>query len=352
MYRPITFPLLATLALSSSMLAQDETPKPTTPVLTQQQLDSIVKQLADVEKSIAKERGTNVGTILQKLRSATSSDAAAMALYEDCKLLNADRKALTRDDKKAREDEIKKQSDLNREKKVAVVKEDGDFGTAVRLQIRYIIMTLEAKDAKAMENMHPELVAYLQDVAASAEKLKGRSGAYLANSLKKDGARRGVAARRAGGGGGGGGADDLDNPFVRAFQLDHFLENDNWSVEPLAFGDIFEKAVLPTYRANKKSELAAQWDARMSAEAGYRKGAFSEAEYALWQGAELLDIKWLKLKDVYANGDKPVNAMAEMLAMIRENPGHAASPKWLEEFRGIVAAAAPGATRPPPAVAP
>ena len=326
--------LLFAFSVTAPILAQDPAPKPAPPTLTQQQVDSIVKQLAEIEKEIAEKRGGNLSTIIQKLRSGAASDAAALALYEDCETLNAERRALTREDKKAREDQIKRQADRNKDNKVTVVKEEGDFSTAVRLQLRYLVLTLQAHEAKEMETLLPELAGYIQDVAANADKLKGRAGAYLGTPL-----------RTGGGGGRRGGAEG--NPFVSAFQLDHYLDNPNWSLEPLQFGDIFEKAIFPIYREKKKSDLAAQWDARMNAEAAYRKGAISDAEYAIWQQTNLLDIKWRKLKDLYANGDKPVEAMAQMLTMIRENPAHPDSPKWLDEFRGIVAAAVPAGSGTP-----
>jgi hypothetical protein len=340
----IPLSLLIALSIAAPAFGQEPERKPATPVLTQQQVDTIVKQLAELEKTIAAQRSTNLGAILQKLRTAATSDAAALALYEDCETLVADRRALTRDDKKAREDQIKRQADRNKNDKGAVVKEEGDFGTAVRLQLRYLILSLQAHETKDKEQLLPDILGYLQDVAASAEKLKGRAGAYLATPLRAGGG----GGRRGPGGGGGQG----NNPFVAAFQLEPYLDNPEWSMEPLDFGNIYEKSVFPTYREKKKSELGTQWDARMSAEAALRKGSISEAEFAIWQQTALLDIKWLKLKDVYANGDKPVNALADMLAMIRDNPGHPDSPKWLDEFRGLVAAAVPGSAATPPATAP
>lgn len=335
------FSLLFAFSVAAPAIAQDPSPKPAPPALTQQQVDSIVKQLADIEKEIAEKRGGNITTIIQKLRAGAASDAAALALYEDCETLNADRRALTRDDKKAREDQIKRQADRNKDNKATVVKEEGDFGTAVRLQLRYLALTLQAHETKDMETLLPELASYIQDVVANAEKLKGRAGAYLGAPLRAGG---GAGGRR------GGGQDG--NPFIAAFQLDHYMDNNaKWSMEPLQFGDIFDKAVFPIYREKKKSELGTQWDARMSAEAGLRKGSVSDAEYAIWQQTALLDIKWRKLKDLYAHGDKPVDAMAQMLSMIRENPSHPASPDWLDEFRGIVAAAVPGTAPTPPATA-
>lgn len=340
----IPLSLLIALSIAAPTIAQEPEPKPTTPVLTQQQVDTIVKQLAELEKTIAAQRGTNLGAILQKLRTGASSDAAALALYQDCETLVADRKALTRDDKKAREEQIKRQADRNKDNKAVTVKEDGDFGTAVRLQLRYLILTLQAHETKDTEQLLPEIAAYIQDVVASAEKLKGRAGAYLGTALRAGGGRRP--------GGGGGGVGQGNNPFVSAFQLERYLDNEHWSMEPLDFGNIYDKAVFPVYRTKKKSDLGAQWDTRMSAEASLKKGSVSDAEYAIWQQTSLLDTKWLKLKDLYSFGDKPVNALADMLTMIRDNPGHPDSPKWLDEFRGLVAAAVPGTAAAPPASAP
>lgn len=328
-------PIFAALALSVPLLAQDPAPKPEPPKLTQQQVDVIVKQLADVEKAIEAQRGGNLASIIQKLRAATASERAALALYQDCEKLNADRKAITRDDKRAREEQVKKQAEKNKPPTAMEVKEDGDFGLAVRLQLRYLVLTLQAHETPDVEKILPDLNAYLQEVVSVSDKLRGRAGTYLAASLRAGGGGRG-------GRGGGGG-----NPFVPAFQLADYLESDNWSFGPVDFGDIWDKTILPYYRAKKKSDLGAQWDARISAEGGYKKGTISDAEYSLWLQNEVPNIKWQKLRDLFENGEKPVNALADMLALVRDNPGHPNSPKWLEEFRKLVVAATPADGTPP-----
>ncbi|MBX7207374.1 MAG: hypothetical protein K1X78_03590 [Verrucomicrobiaceae bacterium] len=338
--------LAALLGLCVPLSAQDPAPKPAPPTLTQQQVDTIVKQLADVEKAIAQQRGANLGAIIQKLRAGTASDAAALSLYEDCEKLIADRRALTRDEKKTREEQVKKQAERNKESTAKEVKEDGDFGLAVRFQLRYLVLSLEAHEAKEIDKMLPELTSYIQDVVAASDKLRGRAGAYLAGSLRGGGGGGGGRGGRGGGGGGGG------NPFVPAFQIGDYLDGQRWSLEPVDFGAMWEKTILPVFREKKKSELGAQWDARIAAEAGFKKGSISDAELSLWQQNEVPDIKWAKLQDLFANGDKPVNAMADMLAMIRDNPGHPNSPKWLEEFKRMVASATPGAVPSTPGAAP
>ena len=90
-------------------------------------------------------------------------------------------------------------------------------------------------------------------------------------------------------------------------------------------GDTFGggAAVLPSYRRSDFGALA---------EAG--------ANLVVMSFPELWSVKPPYRRD---------NAMADMLAMIRENPGHPASPKWLEEFRGMVTAALPEGSAPPPA---
>lgn len=302
----------------------------------------ILQQLKELEQVIARQRGDNLGAILQKLRTGASSDAAALALYAECeKIINVDRKELTKEEERRREEDMKRQVDRNKETRDQ--KEEGDFGTAVRLQLQYLILALEAHETKEIEKLFPKLASYVQEVVANADKLKGRAGQYLAQSI-----RGGGGGGRGGRGGGGGGG----NPFVTAFQLDRYLENDRWSLGPVDFEQVWERAVLPYYREKDKENLAAQWDARINAESGFRKGSMSEQEFLLWQQNDLPAIKWERAKDIYANSYKPVNGMADMLRLIKEAPGHPDAPKWVEELRGLVAKAGPAAPAESPPAAP
>ena len=316
---------LATAAISS----QAQTPAAPTPtLLTDQQVASVLQQLKDLEQTIARQRGDNLGAILSRLRAGAANEAAALAFYAECeKLVNVDRKELTREEEKRREEQVKRAAERNKETKD---EEDGDFGTAVRLQLQYIILTLEARETKDIETLFPKLAAYLQDVVANAAKLKGRAGNYLAANIS-------------GGGGGGRGGQGGGNPFVSALQLERYLNVQDWSMGPVDFEEIWERTVLPVYRAKKKAELAAQWDVRINAETSYRKGAMAPAEFAIWQQSDLPEIRWARGNDLFANSDNPLQAMKDMLTLIRDNTGHPDVNKWLDQFRGLVGKTAPDA---------
>lgn len=328
--------LIAAGSLASFSPAQ-ETPVPA-PALTDQQVSVILQQLKELEATIARQRGENLGAILQKLRTGASSDAAALALFAECeKIISVERKELTKEEERRREETMKREADRNKETKDQ--KEEGDFGAAVKLQLQYLILSLEAHETPEIKKMHPKLASYIQDLVANAEKLKGRAGDYLRDPLRQAG-----GGARGGRGGGGRG-----NPFVPAFQLERYLEMPNWSQVPVDFEQIWDKTVLPYYREKDKEDLGAQWDVRINAETAFRKGSMSEPEFLLWQQNELPAIKWERAKDIYANSYKPVDGMADMLRLIKEAPGHPDAPQWVRELRDLVAKTKPGAEQPPAA---
>lgn len=298
-------------------LAQEPAAAPApAPALTEQQVSAIMKQLTELEQQIQKMRGDTLTQVLQKLRTAASSDQAALGLYLDCeKLVNIERKEVNRQDAKRQEERMERNADKGNAKDI---KEEGDFATAVRLQIEYLILTLEAHESDDVSKMIPKLQAYVQEVISKADKLKGRAGNYLNADL---GGR---------------------NPFVSAFQLDRYLSAEGWTTRPLDFRGMWEQTILPYYQEKKKDELASQWDNRINAEAAYRKAAMPEPEFLLWSQNELPAVRWERAADLYAHGSNPVNGMAEMLKLIKEFPGHPDAKTWLAELRGLVEKAAAG----------
>jgi hypothetical protein len=328
--------LLATLMLTGALAAQEAAPSGT--ALSDQQVANILKQLEELEKSVEQQRGSSLAGILKKINTGASSDAAAMSLYEECEKVLIERQDIDRGEARRREDALERQNERRTETKKEAGQEQGDFAMAVRLQLRYLALALEAHETQDVEKLIPKLNAYVAEVVAGAEKLKGRAGQFLSRPL-----------------GGGGGRGMGESPFVEALQLHRYLDSEAWSMRPLDFGDMWEKTIFPVMRAKKKSELAAQWDACINNEGAFRKASGSEQEFLLWGQTELPSKKWKRAQDLYLNGDKPLYAMKDMMDTIRSAPSHPDSTKWLKELRAIVARNAPGAatepgvTTPPPA---
>lgn len=309
--------LAATSALAQRGGRNEQAPVPQAPLpsvpLTPQQIEVISKQLTDLEKQIHDLRGSTLGAITQKLRSAVASDAAALNLLLDSeKLVNVERKDLDKADERQRKEQMDRQAERRTDKKAE--DQDGDMGTAARLHIQYMILTLEARETKPEDRgkLVPKLGAFIQDVVANAAKLKGRSGQFLNREI-------------------GG------SVIAQAYQIERFLEAGNdWALRPIDFGGMWDRFILPRVKEESPEGLAAQYDNRISAETALRKGMMPEPEFIIWGQQELPELKWDRANYLLRNGPAPLNAMKEMLDHIKAYPGHPDAPRWLEEMRTVM----------------
>lgn len=315
-------PLLASFAFAVSLAAQEPAPvpadqPPAKPLLTPEQMKSVLTQLDELEKSILAQRGANIGSIIQKLRAASGSDAAALSLIEDCeKLVMVERRDGDRDD--ARRIEQRIQQSKKGDTKKAEDKE-GDEMTGVRLALEYLALTLEAHEAKDIKDMIPKALAYHQTLLAQGEKLKGRTGASL-------------MAPVTGGGRGGVGVGIV----VEAYQLQSFLQREGWPLQPADIMGTYERLILPSIRQDKKEDLAATWDTALLNYATFTKARLPEGEFAVWQQQTYPELRWQRATDLFENSTSPVTGLAEMLKVIKEFPHHPSSPTWVMTLRGLV----------------
>jgi hypothetical protein len=305
--------LLLTLGKSSAQTPESPMPPATerpAVALTPEQIATITKQLTELEGQIDKMRNDTLSSVLQKLRAASGSDAAAMALYLECeKLVSVERKELDRDEAKRLAERIERSG----ERRNGEDKDEGDAALAIRLQLQYLILTLEAHEAKDRAPLIPKLQAYIQDVLANATKLKGRAFGQLAGDLGGD-----------------------RNPIVSAFQIQRYLQTENWTTRPADIAGMWTQTILPWYLENKPSELATLWDNRLTAQATFLKATMPEAEYALWLQNEFPALRWDRAEYLVLKGPTPINGLADMLKLIKEFPGHPDAPKWLKGMRAYV----------------
>jgi hypothetical protein len=316
----LLLPLLACTPLLQAQNASPSTaPSPAPAKLTEAQVSNVLSQLQELEKSILAQRNSNLSSILAKLNDAISSDQAAVKFYTDCDVLvNSERKEGTKAEARQRAEQIERAMDRSKAKGGGgggAGDDEGEMGLALRLGLRYLILTLEAHEAKDEEfkKMAPKLQAYIQDLVASAPKLKGRA---MNNLL------------RVGGNG---------SPVVEAFQLDRFLNSPHWSRSPVDFGSIYQQTLFYIAKEEQAQDsLPALFDSRINSEAAFRKEQMPAPEYALWLQNEFPALRWDRAIYLYKNGSSPVQAMGDMLKVIKEFPGHADAPKWVAELRTLV----------------
>ena len=324
--------LLLSLATATLLPAQDATPAATPPALTSDQVNNVLKQLAELEKSIMQQRNASLGGIIQRLHTAASSDAAAINFIEECdKLVNVERKD---GDKK---DELRIKQKAEQAKRGETKKEedkDGDHATGLRLGLEYLALTLEAHETKDLTTMIPKVQAFHQSLITHGKKLKGRTGDLIMQPI----ARAGAGPRRGGAGGGDIGL------VIEAYQLDAFLRREGWPLEPGNIIGMYDKLILVSVRAKKSTELGSGWDNAINTEISFRKERMTEGEFSVWQQQEFPNLRWQRAQDLVKSSGNPVSGMAEMLKVIKEFPNHPSSPVWINELRTLVSPAEPAAT--------
>ena len=318
-------------ALGLPCLAQS--PEPAAPAtsgskLKPEQAANVLKQLQDLEKTILAQRGTNLGGIVQKIRSAASSDAAALAFVAECdSVVNVERKDGDREDKEAAERRKDQQKNAQQNTDQEDLEKNGDPVLALRLCLEYLALSLEAQEAKDLSDMAGKLISFHQSLVSSGAKLRGRAGD--------------VVLRPVGGGGGGGGGrrqggqqpSESIGLVIQAFQLENYLKRDGWPQVPGDIMDHYEKVIFVKDRASSPDKLAEHWDAAIAAESSFRKARMFEGEYALWYQTAVPELRWKRAADMAELGTNPITGLAEMLNIIKANPNHPNSPQWVSELR-------------------
>ena len=367
---PLLLPAQTTAPSTVPAPAGPGTLPPPAPLLTPEQTATVMKQLEQLETQVLKNRGETLGTALAKFRSALAGQKEAVSLYLDCyKLEHYDRHDLKQTDfqawKEANEARLK----------------DEEFLAGLMLQLEYLVLTVQAQDVKEQKDMGP-IVAQLQTfipkaVNAVQETMKHTASGAVeqknqGNGGGGGGGRPGGGGRapaggggRGPGGGGGGGVNvpgNLGNAlrqsvknceFSNAYLLESHLKREEWAYAPLEIAEIYQSVIFPYYLEVRPTEIAAQWDARINAELALRKTIMSESEFGVFLKERQPELHWYKASYLYSHNVNALQAMADMLKIIRENPTHPEAGAWLRELRDAVNMAQPGRpTANPSAVVP
>lgn len=340
-------PLFAGLVVSGAR-AQTADPQPAPPlpvILTPAQTAHILKELEKAESLIGKGRGGLFGTALGKFREAMASDTAALALYLECyRLEHFERKNL-------------KQSDFMdwRDRNEMRLK-DTDFKKGLLLQLEYLVLSIHAQDIDENKKLAPLVTSLQAFLGKAITAVQGSTKHSASGAVAPKDAPSGKGGGRRGGGGGGAGGDILgvlrqavgESEFASAYQLEDYLNRKEWEYSPLNIEGIFNKIIFPYYLEEKSSELPAQWEARINAEMALRHAVMSETEYNLFVKDEMPRRQWEKNTYLVTHNVSAVNAMADLLKVIQNNPNHPDAVTWLKDFRELVKKVSePGPGTPP-----
>jgi hypothetical protein len=269
-------------------------------ILTEAQVEELLKQLDTLNDDALTRKQGKHGVALAAYRSAAASNASAYEFFVECtKLVNFDQKEKRFSeyrDWKSRTKELKSVAHC----------------TALRYQLNWLILTIAADNTKDVGELIPKIYSAMSSIVMERESL----GRY-----------RGTVNYPV-----------TESIFAQAYGLDQGLRGvKGWEPNPLDINGIFDKTIMPYYRATEEKEpLMGAWDLRIKllSEFVIDKG-FEQAKIDFT--AEVLpNLRWQKMKDLFSLGDHATASVA-MVGIIKENLGHKDSPKWIDELKGLLA---------------
>ncbi len=297
--------------------------------LTEAQVANITTQLEQLEAAILKNRGSSLGAALAALQRAMNSETDARDLYLTCyKSVHFDRKDL-------------KDSDFTDWKtKNAPRFKDPEFLMGLRLQCEYLVLSIQAMEAKEIASVIPNLQTFmLKELAAVEGTVKHTANGAVAVERKDTKSTKSGRPQRY-----IGSPQILDmlkksikgTEFAKAYLLDEYLKSKDWEYQPMDFNGIYRTVIFPYYRDKKPTELGAQWDNFTKLDFTLQEATTSESEYQLFYKERFPERQWEKSNDLYSNNINPVLALADMLKVVKENPTHPKAPEWLKSLRELV----------------
>jgi hypothetical protein len=312
--------------------------KPEPPKLTPEQTTSILKQLDEIEGKFTKSRGDLMGLALTRCRNASKSEADALELYVACyKMEHFDKLNLKMSDftewRQRNSDKFK----------------DPEFLYGNWLQVRFLTYAIQAQDARDDKSLGPIVAAvqtFVNDAVAAVASTKKHTAAGTVKDVEK---------KKGGKGGSNFGSAQFQNllresvkgsVYAKAFQLQDYLTREDWEYSPLAVQGVYDNIVFPYYLANRKTDLAAQWDTLIKHQLTLKQAVMTDSEYATYYKDHYPPMLWRRAKYLFTHDVNPILAMADMLRVIRENPTNPSTGDWIKELRDLVNQAQPGGSPP------
>jgi hypothetical protein len=279
-------------------------------------------------------------------RDALASDDAAMDLYLKCI------------EKMNFEEQKKDKSDFlawKRQDEVKAKLSDSAFRMALRIQLRWLILTLQASSEKAnMKALTEDAQEVVDGVFRDAEKLAGQEqelGQAVTSSI-----------------------------FARAYDIGH-LEREKWPMSPIQLDAFYGGLVFPPLRSpTRVDSLRAAWIKRIQQEGikveywggrgrgypnpngnGKGKGRGGDKqdhkigmaadmkgpEYERFITETVPELQWQMEVDLFRSGDESGAAM-RMLRHLEKHINHKSARNWGEEFKNLLKPKAPPVAVTPP----
>ncbi len=281
--------------------------------------EALLANLDKLRDSAESKMDSKYRVAIAAYRTAAASDEAAIELFLNCT------------DRVKFEEMQKKQQEFREWKRKEAEKlQVPGLREALRQQLRWLILTLEAASPKADRvKLAAEAQEIVDSIFRDAQRLNGQEG-LLAQPVTST-----VFAK----------AYDISNP-----------KTDNWPLSPIQLDAIYSGILMPPcQKPARVAELRALWIKRIQQEGAKveywvgnrreeKKGAIAVSpepvEYQKFLEIAQPKLQWEMEVDLYRNGDES-GAAVRMLAHLEKHLTHPSAREWGEQFKDLLKPAAP-----------
>jgi hypothetical protein len=278
--------------------------------------EALLQRLEEIRANADSKVDARYRAAIAAYQAAMSSEQAAIDLYLNC-VEKVNFKDQQRKPSEFREWKRKESDNLS----------DPGMGMALRLQLRWLVITLRAASEKTERAQLLTSVREVVDaLVRDADKLKNQSQ-FLNQSV-------------------------TSSLFARAYDLGE-VEVDNWAFAPGQIGQIYEQILFPPLRSARQVDaLRSAWLRRISQETrlqeflpavqrdgGNRRIGIASAmrgpERDRFIAEVVPGLQWNMETDLFKHGDQQ-GAATRMLAHLERNISHKSSMQWVTEFAELL----------------
>ena len=278
--------------------------------ITDADRETLIERLEAIRNEADSKVDARFRAAMSAYKSAMSSEDNATDLYLKCEeMVNF-------------EEMNKKPGDFRDWKRENTEKiSDKNFRTALRQQLRWLVLTLEAASKEPdRDKLAVEAGKILDSIMAQAQDL----------SAHRDVLEQSVTT----------------SVFARAYGINS-VKIENWPLSPIQIEPIYNQVILPPLRrSDRLTALKSAWIKRMvyegtvadlwSGKPGEKiKGDTHSPQYEKFVSETLPVRQWESELDLFKAGDER-GAAVRMLAHIEKNLSHSAAPKWAADFIGLL----------------
>ncbi|MEM9480761.1 MAG: hypothetical protein AAGA58_13990 [Verrucomicrobiota bacterium] len=272
-------------------------------------LKALIEELRKLKAAATENNEQRNEDIIAELLAAASSERKAKELYvKAVKMVQFERAEKRSSDFRDWEDNRGTERNLDSE----------EYGVALRLQLRWLAISLRAATERDIGKLTGPMYEYMEDFFKGDKIISEARDPRAARRLINEPVDQSV--------------------FAKAFRLEETLklQKENWEMVPSRIDSIFEKNILPFFRAmDDVDPLETAWNTRISAEknrAEERETAEAKRQFTEVVYPRLL---WERDIDLY-KVERTNSRLSGLVSHIKKHILHAEAGKWIDDLTEVL----------------